>query len=367
MITPGSEQIRATITRDGQLDVLENLGGTVLANACGPCIGQWNRHGVDEGEKNTIVTSFNRNFARRNDGNSGTHAFIGSPELVTALAIAGRLSFNPLKDTLTNANGEEVRLEAPTGDELPQNGFDPGESGYVAPPEVGSEVKIQVDSESERLQLLEPFDPWKGEDLDDFPVLVKAKGKCTTDHISPAGPWLRFRGHLDNISNNMFTGAVNAFTGETGTGKNVLTGETGVKYNSIARDYKSKGMGWVVIGDDNYGEGSSREHAAMEPRFLGCRAVITKSFARIHETNLKKQGILPLTFVNPDDYEKINETDRIGIHGLMDFAPGKNLQLSITHDDGSTETVEVAHSYSPVQIDWFKYGSALNKIAAENA
>lgn len=367
MITPGSEQIRATITRDGQLDVLENLGGTVLANACGPCIGQWNRHGVDEGEKNTIVTSFNRNFARRNDGNSGTHAFIGSPELVTALAIAGRLSFNPLKDTLTNANGEEVRLEAPTGDELPQNGFDPGESGYVAPPEVGSEVKIQVDSESERLQLLEPFDPWKGEDLDDFPVLVKAKGKCTTDHISPAGPWLRFRGHLDNISNNMFTGAVNAFTGETGTGKNVLTGETGVKYNSIARDYKSKGMGWVVIGDDNYGEGSSREHAAMEPRFLGCRAVITKSFARIHETNLKKQGILPLTFVNPDDYEKINETDRIGIHGLMDFAPGKNLQLSITHDDGSTETVEVAHSFSPVQIDWFKYGSALNKIAAENA
>lgn len=332
MITPGSEQIHTTIARDGQLEALEYLGGKVLANACGPCIGQWKRHGMPEGQKNSIVTSFNRNFARRNDGNTGTYAFIGSPELVTALAIAGRLSFNPLTDTLINDKGEAVKLDPPEGDELPRNGFEKGRDGYISPVEDGSAVEVKVDSQSERLQLLTPFSPWDGNDIEDLPVLLKAKGKCTTDHISPAGPWLKYRGHLDNISNNMFIGATNAFTGEIGKGTNVLTGETGQDFSAIARDYKSKGVSWCVIGDENYGEGSSREHAAMEPRHLGCKVVLTRSFARIHETNLKKQGVLPLTFVDPKDYDRIQEQDRLSVHGLQDLAPGRNLMVVITQD-----------------------------------
>jgi aconitate hydratase len=366
MITPGSEQIRATIERDGQLEALEQIGGQVLANACGPCIGQWQRSGVAEGEKNTIVTSFNRNFARRNDGNAGTHAFIASPEIVTALAIAGRLSFNPLTEKLTNEQGEPVALVPPSGDELPRTGFVTGDQGYVPPPEDGSGIEIRVRPDSERLQLLTPFPAWDGKDLLDLPVLLKARGKCTTDHISPAGPWLRFRGHLDNISNNLFVGAVNAFTGDTGKGTNVFTGEQGVAFHQIARDYRDRGVGWMVVGDENYGEGSSREHAAMEPRYLGCRAVLARSFARIHETNLKKQGILPLTFRDPADYDKIREGDRISILGLTAFAPGKPLTVKVTHTDGTEDTFPVDHSFSDVQIEWFKAGSALNKIAREN-
>ncbi len=363
MVTPGSEQVRATIERDGQLQALTELGATVLANACGPCIGQWNRTDKEEGEENTIVTSFNRNFARRNDGNPNTLAFIGSPELVTALAIGGSLSFNPLSDSLTNENGEEVTLDPPAGDELPKNGFDPGAEGFVLPPEDGSSIEVEVSPESDRLQLLEAFPAWDGNDLENLPVLLKAKGKCTTDHISPAGPWLRFRGHLDNISNNLFIGAVNAYSGEVDKGTNVLTGLKNLRFSDIARDYKSQGIDWVVIGDENYGEGSSREHAAMEPRHLGGRVVITRSFARIHETNLKKQGVLALTFADPADYDEIREDDRIAIRGLADLAPGKHLEMVITHADGTTHTAKLNHSYSPVQIEWFKAGSALNVIA----
>ncbi|MFQ6613335.1 MAG: aconitate hydratase [Fidelibacterota bacterium] len=366
MITPGSEQIHTTIERDGQLEALEGLGGTVLANACGPCIGQWKRHGMPEGQKNSIVTSFNRNFARRNDGNTGTHAFIGSPELVTALAIAGRLSFNPLTDTLVNAHGENVKLDPPQGNELPPNGFQPVEGGFIPPVKDGSSVTIKVNPDSERLQLLSPFEAWDGKDIEDLPILLKAQGKCTTDHISPAGPWLKYRGHLDNISNNMFIGATNAFTGEIGQGINVITGATGESFSAIARDYKARGLSWCVIGDENYGEGSSREHAAMEPRHLGCRVVLTRSFARIHETNLKKQGILPLTFIDPADYDRIQEQDRVSVRGLEHLAPGVNLTVEITHRDGTGESFEVAQSFSEIQIGWFQYGSALNRIAAEN-
>ncbi|MBC8174816.1 MAG: aconitate hydratase, partial [Candidatus Marinimicrobia bacterium] len=362
MISPGSEKIRATIHRDGQLQALEEVGGVVLANACGPCIGQWTRHGREEGEKNSIITSFNRNFARRNDGNSGTHAFIASPELVTAMAFGGAMTFNPLTDTLINQNGEEVKLDPPVGDELPKKGFERGKEGFLEPPEDRHRVKVTVYPESERLQLLSPFDSWDGQDLTDLPILLKAKGKCTTDHISPAGPWLRFRGHLDNISNNMFIGAVNVFSSEAGMGTNILTGEKHIRFSDISRDYKSRGIGWVVVGDDNYGEGSSREHAAMEPRYLGARAIIVKSFARIHETNLKKQGVLALTFANPDDYEKIQEDDRISIIGLDKFTPGKLVKAVISHADGKKELIELHHSYSQQQIDWFKAGSALNKI-----
>ncbi len=367
MITPGSEQIHTTIARDGQLEDLEKLGGKVLANACGPCIGQWKRNGMPEGQKNSIVTSFNRNFARRNDGNTGTYAFIGSPELVTALAIAGRLSFNPVTDTLVNSDGVEVMLEPPVGDELPRNGFVKAEEGFLPPVENGSNVDIKVSPDSERLQLLTPFEKWDGQDITGLTVLLKAKGKCTTDHISPAGPWLRYRGHLDNISNNMFIGATNAFTEEIGKGTNLLTGEKGQDFSAIARSYKANGTDWCVIGDDNYGEGSSREHAAMEPRHLGCRMVLTRSFARIHETNLKKQGVLPLTFVDPADYDRVQEKDQASVLGLADLKPGKNLTVRLTHDDGSTESFEVAHTLSNIQIEWFKYGSALNKIAAQNA
>lgn len=364
LITPGSEQIRATIERDGQLKDLTEMGGVVLANACGPCIGQWKRVDNIAGEKNSIITSFNRNFARRNDGNASTHAFIGSPELVTALALGGRLSFNPIKDSIVNEEGRDVWLEPPMGHELPANGFEVGEDGFVSPGLDGDIVKVEIDESSERLELLKPFESWDGKDLWDLPILLKARGKCTTDHISPAGPWLRFRGHLDKISDNLFIGAVNAFNGEAGVGKNVFNSNKSIRFSDVARDYKKRGKQWVVFGDDNYGEGSSREHAAMEPRYLGGIAIIVKSFARIHETNLKKQGILALTFADPSAYDEIQEDDRIAIIGLDRFVPGEPLTLNLTHIDGSTFTTELNHTYSPVQIDWFKAGSALNLIAA---
>ena len=361
-ITPGSEQVRSTIERDGQLDTLSKFGGLVLANACGPCIGMWKRMDIKNGEKNTIVTSFNRNFAKRNDGNPETLAFVASPEMVTALAISGSLSFNPITDELVNEEGVKVKLIAPTGDELPEKGFIKDTSGFVPPSKDAYKTEIVVDSNSERLQLLEKFKAWDGKDFTDLPVLLKAKGKCTTDHISMAGPWLRFRGHLDNISNNMFIGAINAFTGEAGKTKNIYTGE----YKSVpevARSYKKHNHGWVVVGDENYGEGSSREHAAMEPRFLGGKAIIVKSFARIHETNLKKQGMLPLTFANPADYDKIKEDDLVNITGLKEFAPEKQLKLVVKHKDGSIDECLLNHSFNSSQIEWFKAGSALNLIA----
>ena len=361
-ITPGSEQVRSTIERDGQLDTLSKFGGLVLANACGPCIGMWKRMDIKNGEKNTIVTSFNRNFAKRNDGNPETLAFVASPEMVTALAISGSLSFNPITDELVNEEGVKVKLIAPTGDELPEKGFIKDTSGFVPPSKDAYKTEIVVDSNSERLQLLEKFKAWDGKDFTDLPVLLKAKGKCTTDHISMAGPWLRFRGHLDNISNNMFIGAINAFTGEAGKTKNIYTGE----YKSVpevARSYKKHNHGWVVVGDENYGEGSSREHAAMEPRFLGGKAIIVKSFARIHETNLKKQGMLPLTFANPADYDKIKEDDLVNITGLKEFAPEKQLKLVVKHKDGSIDECLLNHSFNSSQIKWFKAGSALNLIA----
>lgn len=360
-ITPGSEQIRATIERDGLLAILQQIGGLVLANACGPCIGQWKRHDVTFGEKNSILTSYNRNFSGRNDANPGTHSFVASPEIVIAFALAGKLTFNPETDSLINDQGLPVKLEPPRGDELPKNGFDQGVSGYIAPAAEGASVQIIVDPSSKRLQLLEPFKKWHGSDLPDLRVLVKVVGKCTTDHISPAGKWLQFRGHLDNISDNMFTGAVNAFREEIGRGKNLLTGDV-ESFPKIARDYKREGISWVVIGDENYGEGSSREHAAMEPRHLGAVAVIVKSFARIHETNLKKQGVLALTFVKPEDYDKVREDDTLTISGLTTFAPGTPLELIIQHADGTAETVQLNHSYNKQQIEWFKAGSALNLI-----
>ena len=363
-ITPGSEQVRATIERDGQLSTLQDFGGMILANACGPCIGMWKRMDIKTGERNTIVTSFNRNFAKRNDGNAETLAFVASPELTTALAIAGSLSFNPLTDELENEKGEKVRLDPPTGEELPPKGFDKGESGFIPPAKDGSNVEVIVKPDSERLQLLKPFEPWNGKDLEDLPVLLKAKGKCTTDHISMAGPWLKYRGHLDSISNNMFIGAINAFTGEAGKVKNTFTGE----YKSVpevARAYKKYGHGWVVIGDENYGEGSSREHAAMEPRFLDGKAIIVRSFARIHETNLKKQGMLPLTFADPKDYDKIQEDDKVTLK-VSEIAPDKPVKMIIKHKDGSTEEALLNHTMNEAQIKWFKAGSALNLIAHQN-
>ena len=363
MITPGSEQVRATIARDGQQAALEELGGMVLANACGPCIGQWKRDGVPEGEPNSIVTSYNRNFPKRNDANSGTMNFITSPELAVAMSLGGSLSFNPLTDTLTGADGKEFKLEAPKpAPEVPASGFDPGEEGYVGPPEDGSDVDVSVDPASTRLQVLEPWPAWDGQDFTNMPVLVKAAGKCTTDHISPAGAWLRFRGHLDNLSDNMFLGAVNAFTDEPGTGKNQLSGEQVQPIPEIAREYKAQGMQWIAIGDNNYGEGSSREHAAMSPRMLGAAAVVTRSFARIHEANLKKQGILPLTFEDPGDYERIRADDRISIVGLADLAPGRPLVCILTHDDGEEERINLRHTMNLGQIDWFKAGSAMNHM-----
>jgi aconitate hydratase len=366
VITPGSEQIRATIERDGQLADFAKIGGKVLANACGPCIGQWKRHDVKDGEKNTIISSYNRNFAKRNDGNSATHSFVASPEIVTALAIAGKLTFNPLKDALRNSHGEEVRLEAPSGDELPKKGFTAGENVFVKPAKDGSKVKVSVDPKSSRLQVLAPFKPWDGKDIINVPLLMKAKGKCTTDHISPAGPWLKYRGHLDNISNNLFIGAVNAFGHEPGKGKNVMNGEV-QSFADNARFYKAQRVGWIAVGDENYGEGSSREHAAMEPRFLGGKAIIVKSFARIHETNLKKQGMLALTFKNTADYDLIHEEDMLSITGLKAFAPGRTLTLVLQHKDGTKHECELNHSYNEGQIAWFKAGSALNLIGGKGA
>ncbi|KAG7325930.1 hypothetical protein KOW79_010855 [Hemibagrus wyckioides] len=360
-VTPGSEQIRATIERDGYAQILRDVGGVVLANACGPCIGQWDRRDVKKGEKNTIVTSFNRNFTARNDANPATHAFVTSPEIVTALAIAGTLNFNPETDYLTSANGEKFTLLPPTGDELPARDFDPGEDTYQHPPADGHSVRVDVNPQSNRLQLLEPFQKWEGEDLEDLQVLIKVKGKCTTDHISAAGPWLKFRGHLDNISNNLLIGAVNFENDAVNKIKNQLTGEYG-GVPDVARFYKANGVQWVVVGDENYGEGSSREHAALEPRHLGGRAIIVKSFARIHETNLKKQGLLPLTFSDPRDYDKIHPDDKISIVRLQSFTPGKPLTAVLKHSDGSTENIQLNHTFNETQIEWFQAGSALNRM-----
>jgi len=360
-ITPGSEQIRATIERDGYSKIFREVGGVVLANACGPCIGQWDRQDVKKGEKNTIVTSYNRNFTGRNDANPATHAFVTSPEVVTALVFAGDLGFNPETDELTAADGSKFKFTPPTGEELPKQKFDPGEDTYQHPPSDGSNVVVDVNPTSDRLQLLTPFDKWVGTDLEDMQVLIKAQGKCTTDHISMAGPWLKYRGHLDNISNNMLIGAINIENGEANTVKNVLTGEYG-GVPDVARHYKANRLNWVVIGDENYGEGSSREHAALEPRHLGGRAIIVKSFARIHETNLKKQGLLPLTFSDPNDYDKIQPSDKISILGLTDFTPGVPLVCEIKHIDGSSEKIELKHTFNEGQIEWFKAGSALNKM-----
>jgi aconitate hydratase len=363
-ITPGSEQVRFTVERDGFLDTFGQMGGVVLANACGPCIGQWARHGAEKQERNSIITSFNRNFAKRADGNPNTHSFVASPEIVTAMAIAGDLTFNPLTDTLINTEGKSVKLDEPTGLELPTKGFAVEDAGYQAPAEDGSKVSVLVDPQSDRLQLLDSFVAWEGVDLKGLKLLIKAKGKCTTDHISMAGPWLKYRGHLDNISNNMLIGAVNAFNDATNKVKNQLTGEYG-EVPATQRNYKQHGIGSIVVGDENYGEGSSREHAAMEPRFLGVRAILVKSFARIHETNLKKQGMLALTFANPSDYDLIQENDSIDILGLTSFAPGKQLQVVFNHADGSSDTIQVNHTYNESQIGWFVAGSALNLIKAK--
>ena len=363
-ITPGSEQVRYTVARDGYLKIFEEMGGVVLANACGPCIGQWARHTNDPEKKNSIVTSYNRNFAKRNDGNANTYAFVASPEITTAMAIAGTLKFNPLTDYLTNVNGEKVRLKEPEGIELPVKGFAVEDAGFQPPAEDGSKVQVEVSPTSDRLQLLEPFPAWKENDLKNLKLLIKAKGKCTTDHISMAGPWLKYRGHLDNISNNLLIGAVNFFNDQTNLVKNQLTGVYG-PLPDTQRAYKAEGIGSVIVADENYGEGSSREHAAMEPRHLGVKAVIVKSFARIHETNLKKQGMLGVTFADKEDYNKILEDDVIDINGLEQFTPGKPLEVILHHKDGSTESFLVNHTYNQQQIEWFKAGGALNIIRKE--
>jgi aconitate hydratase len=365
-ITPGSEQIRYTIDRDGFIKAFDQIGAKVFANACGPCIGMWNRMGADKKEKNTIIHSFNRNFQSRNDGNPNTYAFVASPEIVTALAIAGDLTFNPLTDYLTNERGEKVKLDPPSGDELPQKGFAVEDAGYQAPAADGSLVHVQVSPDSNRLQLLEPFKAWEGTDLKGLRLLIKAKGKCTTDHISMAGPWLKFRGHLDNISNNLLIGATNYFNGKINAVKNQLNGSYD-EVPKVQRAYKAAGIGSIVVGDENYGEGSSREHAAMEPRHLGVRAILVKSFARIHETNLKKQGMLALTFADKNDYEKIQEDDILDIIGITAFAPGTPLTIVLNHRDGSSEEIKVNHTYNENQIEWFKAGAALNIIRRELA
>lgn len=365
-ITPGSEQVRYTIERDGFIKEFEDAGGLVLANACGPCIGQWARHIDDPNRKNTIITSFNRNFAKRNDGLASTHAFVASPEIVTAMAMAGTIAFNPITDKLKNNKGQEVMLKEPTGFELPPKGFDVADAGYQAPAKDGSKVQVAVDPNSKRLQLLEPFSAWEGTDLHGLKLLIKAKGKCTTDHISMAGPWLKFRGHLDNISNNMLIGAINFFNDTTDSVKNQLTGEYG-PVPATARAYKAAGIGSVVVGDENYGEGSSREHAAMEPRHLGVRAILVRSFARIHETNLKKQGMLALTFANREDYDKVQEDDTIDILGLLNFTEGQPLTVVLNHANGSSDEIMANHTYNEQQIEWFKAGGALNVIRAEFA
>jgi aconitate hydratase len=360
-ITPGSEMVRYTVERDGYLDDFGTIGGVVLANACGPCIGQWARAGAEDQKPNSIITSFNRNFAKRNDGNPNTHAFVASPEVVTALSIAGDLRFNPLKDSLTNEQGEEVRLDEPTGIALPIRGFDVEDYGYQAPSAHGDSVVVKVDPNSQRLQLLDPFPAWEGTELHDLMLLIKAKGKCTTDHISMAGPWLKYRGHLDNISNNLLIGAINFANGQANQVKNQLSGAYG-EVPAVQRAYKAAGLGSVVVGDENYGEGSSREHAAMEPRHLGVRVILVKSFARIHETNLKKQGMLALTFSDPADYDKIREDDRIDVLGLTSFSPGQPLHMVFKHSDGSSDDIQVNHTYNAQQIEWFRAGAALNLI-----
>ncbi|MCY4618846.1 MAG: aconitate hydratase [Chloroflexi bacterium] len=363
LVSPGSEQIRATIERDGQIDAFESAGATVLANACGPCIGQWKRDDIEGDQQNTIVTSFNRNFPGRNDANRNTLAFIGSPELVVATAFAGEMGFDPRSDALATEDGE-FRFTPPTGDELPPNGFDPGDEGFIAPPEDGSDVDVVISPESNRLQRLTPFNAWDGNDYTFLSLLLKTQGKTTTDHISPAGSWLRFRGHLENISGNLFSGGVNAFSGETGTTLNQISGQADQPISDVARAYNDAGIRWVAVGDENYGEGSSREHASMEIRFSGGYVVIARSFARIAETNLKKQGVLALTFSDPAHYDFVGERDRLSVLGLADFAPGNPLTLRIDHEDGSSDEVSVNHSYTEEQITWFRAGSALNKIAA---
>lgn len=359
IINPGSEQVYCTARRDGMIADFESVGAVIMTNACGPCIGQWKRETDDNTRPNSIVTSFNRNFAKRADGNPNTHAFVASPEVAMALAIAGDLCFNPLTDTLTDVNGNPVKLDAPVGDTLPVNGFTVDDNGYVAPPADGSGVEVSIAPDSQRLQRLAPFAPWDGNDLTDMPLLIKTQGKCTTDHISMAGPWLRFRGHLENISDNMLMGAVNAFNGQTNHVWNCLTG-TYEAVSAVAKQYKAAGMASIVVAEENYGEGSSREHAAMEPRFLNVRVILAKSFARIHETNLKKQGMLALTFADKADYDKIQEQDRISVTGLKDFAPGRPLQIVVTHKNGSTDVFAANHTYNEMQIRWFKAGSALN-------
>ncbi len=366
LITPGSEQVRATIERDGLLADLEAIGATVLANACGPCIGQWSRPESITGQPNTIVNSFNRNFPKRNDGSAKTLSFVTSPDTVLAIALSGRLDFDPTVDTITAPDGTEITLDEPVGEVLPDAGYDPGVDTYTAPPADGSGVEVAVSPSSDRLQLLAPFLAWDGNDYQGLPVLMKAQGKCTTDHISAAGPWLKYRGHLENISGNLFAGAINAFTGEAGTGKDITDGESRT-YPEIATRYHEAGINWVAIGDRNYGEGSSREHAAMEPRFRGGLVILARSFARIHETNAKKQGLLPLTFADPDTYDLIGEDDRINVTGLPPV-PGQNMKCQIVKPDGTTIDFEAVHTFSPEQVEWFKAGSALNivrqKVAA---
>jgi aconitate hydratase len=364
LITPGSEQVRATIERDGLLADFERIGATVLANACGPCIGQWQRDDMQEGTPNTIVTSYNRNFPQRNDGLKSTFAFVTSPDTVVAMALAGTLEFDPATDTLIATDGTAVKLAPPVGEELPAKGFDPGESGFVQPPEDGTAVEVKVSPTSDRLQLLEPFAPWDGSDYVQLPILLKAKGKCTTDHISMAGPWLKYRGHLENISGNLYLGAINAFSGDAGKGKDQLDGET-KPFPEIAKHYHQAGQGWVAIGDENMGEGSSREHAAMEPRFRNAKVIITRSFARIHETNLKKQGILPVTFADPADYDRIGEDDRLSFIGLADLAPNTQVRVVVTQPSGDTWEFLTNHTMSPEHVEWFKAGSALNIIRKE--
>ena len=368
MVTPGSEQVRATIARDGQIEALESVGGTLLANACGPCIGQWRRDDMPEEQPNTILSSFNRNFPRRNDGRATTMNFMTSAEMVIAIGLGGRLSFNPLIETIKAPDGTEFKLEPPKeAPEVPEHGFVRDTTSYVPPPDGGSSVQIVVKPDSDRLQILEPFPTWDGKDFVEMPLLLKAKGKCTTDHISPAGPWLRYRGHLDNLSNNMFLGAINAFTDEPGKGLNQVTGEASQANPAIARDYKARGLRWVVVGDQNYGEGSSREHAAMSPRLLGAAAIIVRSFARIHEANLKKQGLLPLTFGDAADYDRVQETDRVSLVGLNDLAPGKPVTCILHHADGSQETIQLRHTLNQTQIGWFRVGSALNALRQQIA
>ncbi len=366
LVTPGSERVRATIERDGLLADLEALGATVLANACGPCIGQWKRSDISEGQSNSILNSYNRNFPKRNDGNPSTYSFIGSPETVVAYALAGTLDFNPLSDSLVNEAGDQVALDPPTGVELPPLGFENALAGFEAPPDNGSAISVEVSPTSERLQLLSPFDKWDGSDFLSLPVLLKAEGKCTTDHISPAGPWLRYRGHLENICQNLFIGAINAFTHEAGKGKCPVDGRTEA-YPEIAKHCHDAGISWVVIGDSNYGEGSSREHAAMEPRFMGCKAVIVRSFARIHETNLKKQGVLPLTFADPSTYDLVGQDDRISVLGLSSLAPDKQIDCEITSPEGNVTAFKANHTLTAKQIEWFKAGSALNLIRLREA